>query len=81
VIARTKEKAGVLKEGSTHALRHRFATHLLEGGTDLRLIEELLGHNDINTTMRYTHVSTKHIGSVISPLDKLNLDDMFKGGK
>lgn len=81
VISRAKEKAGVLKEGSTHALRHSFATHLLEGGTDLRLIQELLGHNDVNTTMRYTHVSTKHIGSVASPLDKLNLDDLFRSGK
>ena len=73
ILATAKKRSGVKREGSIHALRHSFATHLLEGGTDLRIIQELLGHNDIKTTLRYTHVSTAIIGKVVSPLDKLGL--------
>jgi integrase/recombinase XerD len=66
-----KEKAGIQKELGFHSLRHSFATHLLENGTDIKYIQQLLGHNDIKTTLRYLHVSKKDLGKIESPLDKI----------
>jgi site-specific recombinase XerD len=55
-----------------HALRHSFATHLLEGDTDIRIIQALLGHDKLETTARYTRVATGMIASIESPLDQLS---------
>jgi site-specific recombinase XerD len=74
VLAAAKEKAGVIKQGGVHALRHSFATHLLDRGTDVTIIMKLMGHNDIKTTLRYLHVTNRDVLQVVSPLDSLKLD-------
>jgi site-specific recombinase XerD len=74
VLQSAKRKAGVLKPGSIHSLRHSFATHLIDKGTDVTMIQKLLGHNDIKTTLRYLHTSNKDLLKIISPLDDLKLN-------
>ncbi len=74
VIDAAKKKANILKPGSIHALRHSFATHLVDKGTDVTMIQKLLGHNDIKTTMRYLHTSNKDLLRIISPLDDLKIN-------
>lgn len=73
VFKKAKDKAGIKQSGGIHSLRHSYATHLLESGTDIRFIQELLGHNSILTTHRYTHVSLRKITQIRSPLDDLDL--------
>ncbi len=73
VLDAAKQKAGIIKQGSVHALRHSFATHLLDKGTDVTMIMKLLGHNDIKTTLKYLHVTNRDMLQIISPLDNFNL--------
>jgi integron integrase len=69
---RAVKKAGIQKSATVHTLRHSFATHLVEGGYDIRTIQELLGHNNLQTTMIYTHVAKKNKLGVKSPFDTLS---------
>jgi len=70
-VKRAKECAGINKRVTTHTLRHSFATHLLESGTNIRVVQKLLGHADVKTTEIYTHVLQQNLGAVQSPLDTL----------
>lgn len=69
VLQQSAKKAGITKQISLHTLRHSFATHLLENGTDLRYIQDLLGHSSPKTTMIYTHVSSTSLKNIINPFD------------
>jgi site-specific recombinase XerD len=71
VFEKAAAKAGIIKDVSIHSLRHAFATHLLEQGTDIKFIQELLGHQSVRTTEIYTHVSRKEIGQIRSPIESI----------
>lgn len=73
-LSKAVKKAGITKRATLHGLRHAFATHLLEAGTDIRVIQALLGHGSIRSTMRYTQVSRAHVATVQSPLDLIGKD-------
>jgi site-specific recombinase XerD len=72
-----KRRARIAKRCGIHALRHAFATHMLEAGTDIHTIQQLLGHGHITTTMRYFHLTQKHLMEAGSPLDLLNMPATF----
>jgi integrase/recombinase XerD len=76
VFQRAKQQSKIKSDVSFHSLRHSYATHLHERGTDIKLIQELLGHNDIKTTLRYTHVSQRTLENIKSPFDDLNIKDL-----
>jgi integrase/recombinase XerD len=73
VFRRAKDAAGIAKPATVHTLRHSFATHLLERGTDLRYIQELLGHQSVKTTEIYTHITNKGMKNIKSPFDDMEL--------
>jgi site-specific recombinase XerD len=66
-----KDRAGIRKAGGIHALRHAFATHLLEAGVDVHTIQRLMGHDSLSTTARYFHLAQKHLSGTASPLELL----------
>lgn len=71
IFSGAKQKAGIGKEVGIHSLRHSFATHLLDKGTDIKYIKDLLGHFNIKTTERYLHVSKQQLINIVSPFDDL----------
>jgi integrase/recombinase XerD len=78
IFGNAKHKAGIRKEVGIHSLRHSFATHLLDKGTDIKYIKELLGHFNIKTTERYLHVSKQKLINITSPLDDLFRDNQLE---
>jgi site-specific recombinase XerD len=70
-VKRAVDRAGVTKRAGCHTFRHCFATHMLENGVNIRVVQELMGHADLKTTEIYTHVMQKDVDAVRSPLDTL----------
>ena len=73
IVKQAAAKTGVLKKVTMHTLRHSFATHLMEKGTDLRYIQNLLAHESIKTTEIYTHITKKGLDQIDNPLDDFEL--------
>lgn len=81
IVKNTAKKAGIQKDVHPHTLRHSFATHLLESGTGIRFIQELLGHSSISTTEIYTHVSAEELKKIKSPIDGLMRKEELEKGQ
>jgi site-specific recombinase XerD len=73
LFRKSVDKCSIKKKITLHTLRHSYATHLLEGGTDIRYIQEILGHNSPKTSMIYTHVSAKKLSEITSPFDDMEI--------
>jgi site-specific recombinase XerD len=73
IFNKSKKKAGIQRNVTTHSLRHSFASHLLDSGVDIKIIQELLGHSSLKTTEIYTHVSAKKLETIKSPVDNINI--------
>jgi site-specific recombinase XerD len=78
-VAAAAERSGINKRATCHTFRHSFATHLLEAGSDIRTVQELLGHRDVSTTMLYTHVLNRGRLGVRSPIDQAGLGNLTLG--
>ena len=80
IIKNAGKRAGINKKVTPHTLRHSFATHLLEQGTDIRTIQVMLGHSSLNTTSLYTHISDEGIRKIANPLDGLQKQEKTAEG-